>query len=173
MLSASRGSSWFIGDFRQAGDGIGPAVVEAFALVAGAAFGAFLKTHSVGELEDSVIGEVVHGEGVHGLGVVAFHHFGEVGIGGGAGLDVLEMMLKSPEDVRREDLGLQIGEKELGKGLLPLVTMWLQALFGVVDMDVVMGQFMYKSHQHLVGIEVLIQGDGAEFFVVSGSAKIT
>ena len=149
-------------------------VIEALTAIPCPLFGTFLEPLSIVEGEDSTFGEVFDGKRLltRRIGVITFHHPGQIVVGGGAGLDVLEMLLQGGENVFWKDLGLQVGEKQLGKGLLPLFAVGLQTTPGIILVNGVMGQLMDKSDQHLIGIEVAVQRDAANAFSAPWPTKI-
>lgn len=144
-------------------------------MVAGALFRAFLERHAVFELENGTFGEVFHSESFpfRCVFVIAFHYFGQVVVGGGAGFDVLEVSPQGDDDVIGEDFGFQVGEEQLGKRLLPFVAMRLNMTLWSIHENLVVGELMHEGDQHLVGVEVAVERDAAHPIDASWWTEIT
>ena len=122
--------------------------------------------------EDGSLGQVVDGEGGFIRFVVALQDLGEIGVGGGTGLDVMEMPLQGLDHIVGEDFRLHIGDEQLRKGLFPFLTVRLQSPMGIVHIDPIMSQFMHEGDEHLIGVEVGVQGDNADPMGSSRGAEV-
>ena len=75
---------------------------------------------------------------------------------------MVKMLFQGFEDVGREDLGFQVGLEQLCEGELPHRTMRFKAFLGVQHVHGIVRELVNESHQHLIGVEVAVQGDATD-----------
>ena len=77
------------------------------------------------------------------------------------------------ENVAGEDGFVQEGLQQGGEAGLPFWSMRLHASQTVLLVHIVVCHFMYVGDEHLVGVQVEVEGDGADAFWGAGRTEVT
>lgn len=118
------------------------------------------------------MGKAFYGGCVVGLFVVFVQYPLQVQVGGAAGLDVTEVFVQGAEYFFWED---GFGQKRLQQGgetFLPFLSVRLHTPRAILLIYIVMRYLMHVCDEHLVGVQIEIECDGADAVLGSGWTEI-
>ena len=153
--------------FSQRRHEIPASVALAEALVARALFLAFAEHEAVFQYKPRTVGKALDGGDGFGVFVVLFQYPLQVLVGGAAGLDVLKVLSEGGEHVVWENGIRHERREQRGKTGLPLCAVGLNPSRAITLIHIIMRHFVDVGDEHLVGVQVEVEGDGTE--VVLGS----